>query len=214
MIQTLPSFYQEHCISYKQWKKFLQLSPSYNSVLQKLDTDCKKVDACFQRNYKNLLRPTHVLLCRHPSCNVEDMNYLYRFAEINNKTVNKIFKKCSKMLSIQVNQDWLSNTRQTNKFQFMQGCIKTYLALLINNKDISCPICLEENKDEYLCLRCGHVMCLECTLQVAKVDHLHGTWYNKLSNAHHTSCPMCRSPRVLREHNASILYKNKSRKDL
>lgn len=193
-------------ISYKAWKKRCKAldAPDSRDALATLQQECDKVNKLFVAEYERWASPMLLTSLCCGKC-PHSPNEILTFARINATTVYKICKRMQRMQRLQDPQfswlSWLSQTRSSHIYEFMGGADTTHLQVHLQmhteHKPIECPICLEEHQHKLLIFACGHNACLHCSLEYAGVKNMRGTWYNLLSCAKKTTCPVCKFEKAL-----------------
>lgn len=141
-------------------------------------------------------------------------NLVLSLCELNSKTLYKICKKLQKQLHLPA-MLWYSNILSAHIFNFTGSAKKSYLNHKINPSNTECPICFykyneiaeysSNNKTNdinnnhigckynWIFLKCGHSLCMNCADSLWKMQYIRSNIYNKLANVNNSVyCPICR----------------------
>jgi len=151
---------------------------------------------------------------KEKDCLVLNSSLRLSLCEWNSKTLYKICKKLQKQLHLPA-MLWYSNVLSTHVFNFTGSAKKSYLNHKINPDNTECPICFykyneiadysinktNKNTDinyigykyNWIFLKCGHSMCMNCANSLWKMNDIRSNIYNKLANVNNSVvCPICR----------------------
>jgi len=201
------AFEIRHMLSHKFWSttdKIWQLLSKATATCYRPSSSCSKEKEPISDDKK---------------FDIYDWSSLHEYTAINRKAVYKITKRMDKMKvrkdggTVVSAVDWYRRQRAATS----PGCYAvlandhTWKQLQMRSQDCendTCPICLEEEYDACVILRCGHVICRECVLNMIDARHRRGTLRN-LVHAHlrreqqrrnggstTSACPMCRHPKA------------------
>jgi len=224
-ISEFPKILAKECINYKTWKK--KALVYHDSFLIDLKKEMKRVDVFLKNivnkwisNDKNIQKNdvifsnliNNFLVSKNPFT----AKQLLDFIALNRRTIQKLCKKIDKKAKLNgLFRYWYDNVAK-KKYDFLTNKINfTYLKFTSCQKSETCPICLEEEYSDFIIMKCGHVMCMDCLHNMTQhtLKRMNGTTENILHNYEHSHavcCPMCRIPSPFSKF---VLYmKSKSQK--
>lgn len=173
--RKIPREMRKKCINYKKWKrKTIDYSDYF---LKKIQKEAQQVEQTYHQRlfmlrlydgncerYGNFDR--YKYSSNHPSFHLKyDQNAkgLYYFILHNRKSLWKTCMWVDKKAHLNgLFQFWYEYVAK-REFTFLKNNHDfTFLKYMKNDKIDSCPICLEKNPDEFIIMKCGHTMCMEC----------------------------------------------------
>lgn len=194
----MPACLRDACISYKDWKKRCKDIGDVHQAMRQLESECKRVESCFQSCYHTWATPPPFLACIVRTKVTPMTNYdLLAFASMNAMTTYKICKRMQKIMHNTLPMQWLISTRAAHAFAFLGGKQTGHLQWSMDHAE--CPICMEATtkKNTMMVLGCGHFACHDCCARYAGVANMRGTWNNVISYASRKDCFMCHYPTAL-----------------
>lgn len=132
--------------------------------------------------------------------------HLLRLKTINRQSLYKICKRFDKKSGMENVYTLWFQTIAKKKYDFLKiDMAHRFLEWRVYNQKDACPICLEEDYNEFVIQKCGHVMCTDCIKQLAgsrrdQTTGVRGTLHNIIRNLqyHHVChCPICRTSNAL-----------------
>ena len=186
-LEDLPPFLKSTCIDYKKYKKLTKIqhghAPEFFHNL--LNADIKLVDNVFKA-------------LKRGSCAAvkTDTKTLLEYAILNSRCLYKSCKRIDKRLGISDFKSWYSFLLTQKEHKFLSRQTQAWLRLKTANQQHTeeCPVCLEQ-VDDMLVLQCGHILCVECTLNMLGVAQSKGTLHNRIAFGNYNlqpKCPVCR----------------------
>ncbi len=215
--QSMPPELAKRCLNYKRWKK--RVTFYSDAFLRDIRKEAKRIDHFVKQQWAKLYAHTHKqnkeiplspallwecaitpfsISASNPFAAALTPQDLYAFIQINRKALQKICKKIDKKAKLNgLFRYWYNNVAKkkygflTNKMPF------SYVQTLIREKNETCPICLEEDYDNFIILDCGHIICMDCLHHLTKnvLKEGKGTPHNLLHHYqyhHKSACPVCR----------------------
>lgn len=218
---SLPSALRDVCIDYRAWKKKTSSSSSPSTtrmLLEALDLQVAALDKAYSREVKSMSVNKSAMINRLSACfqgrddtDVARWCRLHAYAALNRKAVYKIAKRIDKHCrseSAETAIRWYRAQKSTRDGYGVMANDHTWKLLLLRSRqpeaEEACPVCLEDTYEKRVILRCGHVICKECVLDMVGGRGKRGTFHN-LVNAYMYGgsrdgaaavggrrCPMCR----------------------
>lgn len=233
-VQGLPPAFRDDTIQYKHLKKTTKTSPSPSptEIMLQLQKECERVHRRFlheirfvtSHHHPNPVKPLATMLmgfCKR-SCAANqvapqdvsaDAHDLYEFAELNRTCLYKLCKRYDKRLQTNTLRPWLSQVMSEGSYSFLNRLHLRILELQLYGptEDDYCPICFDppQSTSPVILLNCGHLLCLQCTLQLYRAENINGTLRNRIALGEHVyrpCCPVCRHPRPLQNMTARNIF--------
>ena len=139
---------------------------------------------------------------RNDSIEENENEYLLHIKIVNKQSLYKLCKRFDKKSGLKnVYTYWFHNVAK-KKYDFLKmDMTHRFLEWRVHNRRDTCPICLEDDYEDFVIQNCGHIICTNCIKQLAgsrrnQTTGVRGTLYNIIRNLqyhHNCDCPICRT---------------------
>jgi len=200
-IKSMPIFLQDNAINYKKYKKVSKVFDDTDTIKRMLTNDLKNCENIYRRIHKSAT-------CKPKLCFAQqqiDNKTVLKFAKLNQRCIYKLCKRIDKRKGINKMKEFYNGLILDPTMHMFSR--KEHVLLDLNSAfetNTECPICLEPFHDDVLVLKCGHLLCLNCSLDVHGVKNKKGTIHNRIAhgafmNKNASKCPVCQSKKAFQD---------------